>query len=123
HFRLAAIPADLPKPLLKQAAAGGRIKALTGMPELTAEAIEQSTHIVGQMGAEAFRRALGAGADVIVAGRACDTGIFAALPQLLGYDSALSTHMAKIIECSSLCCVPGGRDAMYAELDDEGFVL
>ncbi len=93
HFRLAVIPADLPKPLLKRAAASGRIKPLPETPELTAEAIEQSTHIVGQMGAEAFRRALAAGADVIVAGRACDTGIFAALPQLLGYESALSTHM------------------------------
>jgi hypothetical protein len=32
-------------------------------------------------------------------------------------------HMAKIIECASLCCVPGGRDPIIAELDDDGFVL
>jgi hypothetical protein len=31
--------------------------------------------------------------------------------------------MAKIIECTSLCCRPGGRDAMLAELDLEGFTL
>ena len=31
--------------------------------------------------------------------------------------------MAKIIECASLCCVPGGRDSILATLDDDGFVL
>jgi hypothetical protein len=31
--------------------------------------------------------------------------------------------MAKIIECASQCCLPGGRDAMLGTLDDEGFVL
>jgi hypothetical protein len=31
--------------------------------------------------------------------------------------------MAKIIECASLCCVPGGRDAILATLDHEGFEL
>ncbi|MBT6406189.1 MAG: acyclic terpene utilization AtuA family protein, partial [Rhodospirillaceae bacterium] len=32
-------------------------------------------------------------------------------------------HMAKIIECSSICCVPGGRDAMLGTLDEHGFEL
>ena len=35
----------------------------------------------------------------------------------------MSVHMAKIIECASLCCVPGGRDPILAILDDEGFIL
>ena len=30
-------------------------------------------------------------------------------------------HMAKIIECASLCCVPGGRDPILAELDHDWF--
>ena len=41
--------------------------------------------IVGQMGMSAFRRALAAGVDVVVAGRACDTAIFAALPAMLAF--------------------------------------
>ena len=61
--------------------------------------------------------------DVLLAGRACDTAIFAALPELLGYPAALCLHMAKIIECTSLCCQPGGRDAMLAELGMDGFTL
>jgi hypothetical protein len=31
--------------------------------------------------------------------------------------------MAKIIECTSLCCVPGGRDAMLGTLAGDSFVL
>jgi hypothetical protein len=31
--------------------------------------------------------------------------------------------MAKIIECTSLCCEPGGRDAMLAELGPSDFIL
>ena len=42
---------------------------------------------------------------------------------MLGFPTGLSMHMAKIIECASLCCVPGGRDPILATLDDDGFVL
>jgi len=31
--------------------------------------------------------------------------------------------MAKIVECASLCCAPGGRDPILATIDDEGFEL
>ena len=41
------------------------------------------------MGVEAFARALDGGADVVIAGRACDTAVFAAVPQMLGYPMAL----------------------------------
>ena len=51
------------------------------------------------------------------------TAIFSTLPVLLGFPIGLSVHMAKIIECASLCCIPGGRDSILATLDDEGFVL
>ena len=93
------------------------------MPDLTEDDITNAAQIVGQMGTNVFRRALGQDVDVVIAGRACDTGIFAALPTMLGFPVGLSMHMAKIIECASLCCVPGGRDSILAELDDDGFVL
>jgi len=32
-------------------------------------------------------------------------------------------HMAKIVECASLCCVPGGRDPILATLEGDSFVL
>jgi hypothetical protein len=93
------------------------------MPVLTEEDVVEAAHIVGQMGMAPFRKALEADVDVIVAGRACDTAIFASLPVVLGFPVGLAMHMAKIIECGSLCCVPGGRDPILAELDHDGFTL
>lgn len=123
RLRMAVIRADMPRPMLKEAAKAGRIVGLDDMPTLTDADIEDAAHIVGQMGMGSFRRALSEDVDVIVAGRACDTSIFASLPTMLGFPTGLSVHMAKIIECASLCCVPGGRDSILAELGDESFVL
>lgn len=123
HFRLAVIPADIPRPYLLDAAHSGRIDSFDDMPALADTDITDAAHIVGQMGMGPFRTALEADVDVIVAGRACDTAIFASLPALLGFPVGLAMHMAKIIECGSLCCVPGGRDPILAELDHDGFVL
>ncbi|NNE89063.1 MAG: acyclic terpene utilization AtuA family protein, partial [Silicimonas sp.] len=68
-------------------------------------------------------KALEGGADVILAGRACDTAPFAVVPVLLGYPKGPAVHMAKILECTSLCCEPGGRDAMLATLTGDAFML
>jgi len=123
HFRLGVIRSDLPRSLLTQAVLDGRVRGIDDMPALTEDDVRDAAHIVGQMGMGPFRRALAAGVDVIVAGRACDTAIFASLPTMLDFPTGLAVHMAKIIECASLCCVPGGRDSILAELDDDGFVL
>ena len=93
------------------------------MPLPTADEVRQCSHIVGQCGSETLARALQTPTDVLLAGRACDTAIFATLPEMLGYPAALCLHMAKIVECTSLCCRPSGRDAMLAELDMDGFTL
>ena len=78
------------------------------MTPLNEADVDEASHHVGQMGTEAFCRPLRA--DVVVAGRACDTAIFAAVPALLGCAMEPTMHLAKIIECASLCRVPGGRD-------------
>ena len=122
-FRLATIRADIEKPVVKAALAAGRLAPLGRIAPLDDAAIDGMDHLVGQMGTEAFCRALAGEADVIVAGRACDTAIFAAVPALLGYPTGPAMHMAKIIECTSICCTPGGRDAMLGTLEGETFVL
>nr|WP_240980554.1 acyclic terpene utilization AtuA family protein [Ramlibacter agri] len=122
-FRLATIASDVPADLVVQARQQGRLAAIGPMPEPSDDDIRACSHIVGQCGTETFARAFETDPDVILAGRACDTAIFAALPELLGYPAGLALHMAKIIECTSLCCRPGGRDAMLAELDLKGFTL
>lgn len=123
HFRMAVIRADMPRTLLKQAVRDGRMTGMDGMAPLTEQDIDDAAHIVGQMGMGPFRRALAEGVDVIIAGRACDTAIFASLPTMLDFPPGISGHMAKIIECASLCCVPGGRDTILATLDQDGFEL
>src|SRR3546814_13938098 len=60
------------------------------------------------MGMEPFMRALDAGAEVIIAGRACDDAIFAAMPVLRGFPPGLSLHCGKILECAGLSAVPYG---------------
>lgn len=119
RFRLATIAADIPKKLVQQAASDD---LLAPIGRIEAE-IDGSVALVGQMGQRAFVRALEGGADVILAGRACDTAPFAVVPVLLGYSKGPAVHMAKILECTSLCCEPGGRDAMLATLQGDGFTL
>ncbi len=125
RLRVAVIHADADRTWLKAMAAAGRVRALgtaLGSP-LDAETVDRAAHVVGQMGTDAFIRALRLEPDIVLAGRACDTAIFAAVPIMLGYDPGPATHMAKIIECTSLCCAPGGRDAMLGTLHGESFEL
>ncbi|HEY8612815.1 MAG TPA: acyclic terpene utilization AtuA family protein, partial [Roseomonas sp.] len=74
--------------------------------ELTPEMIDRCGPIVAQMGTEPFIAALENGADVIIAGRACDDAVFAALPLLRGFDQGLALHCGKILECAGLSAIP-----------------
>lgn len=123
HFRLATIRSDLTAARVGQALSAGQLKALGGHLPVTQADLDACSHLVGQIGCAPFERALALEPDVIIAGRACDTAVFASLPKSLGFNMANVMHMAKIIECTSICCEPGGRDAMLATLDANGFEL
>ncbi|HEX2547040.1 MAG TPA: acyclic terpene utilization AtuA family protein, partial [Ramlibacter sp.] len=122
-FTVATIASDVPPGLVVEALGQGRLTGIGPMREPTPESVQGCSHIVAQCGVETFVDALRTLPDVVIAGRACDTAIFAALPRMLGFDEALGLHMAKIIECTSLCCSPGGRDAMLATLAHDSFEL
>ncbi len=125
HFKLASIRADMPRTVVKAAIRAGQVKPLGAIADLTEADVDASTQLVGQMGIEAFQRALTAGADVVIAGRACDTAVYAAIPGMLGYPLGPAMHMAKIVECASLCTTPGGRDALLGTLSTlgESFII
>jgi hypothetical protein len=123
HFRLASIRADMPRQLVKEAVRSGRVTPIDSIAPLKEADVDEADHLVGQMGTDAFCRALRAEADVVIAGRACDTAIFAAVPAMLDCAIGPAMHMAKIVECASLCCVPGGRDPILATLEGDSFVL
>jgi len=123
-FTLATIPADVDKQIVHQALDAGNITALDFVPPLTHQDIDDSTAIVAQMGVEPFQRALAAGAQVVLGGRAYDPACFAALPMMLGFDEGLALHCGKILECAAIAATPGsGSDCAMGILDDRGFTL
>jgi hypothetical protein len=81
--------------------------------------------IVGQMGIAPFIKALEEGAQVILAGRACDVAIYAADPVRRGIDPGLAFHAGHVLECGAQACEPGSAsDCLVAEFrDDESVVF
>ena len=124
QFKLALIHAEQSKSYLKKRLAEGRIKPLDPAPEFNAAVIDRSTCIVGMMGAEPWKRALAAGADVILAGRSSDTAIFAAMPEMRGFPSGMAWHSAKILECGAAAVVNRKTpDCMFAWVRKDHFVM
>lgn len=108
RFRLGVIYADVdPGFLLQRTRDGvvaGSAQIADGTP-LSVDAVRASDVIVGMMGVGPIIAALEAGADVIVAGRAVDAAVIAALPIARGFDRGLSYHMGDIMECAESCAV------------------
>lgn len=124
RVRVAYVHAQLDKEFLKAELATGRVKPLRNVPALTDKAIDSATCIVGQMGAEPIIRALEAGAQIVVAGRAYDPACFAAFAIWKGFPGGLAWHLGKIMECGALCAVPGSAgDAMWGVLRQDGFIV
>ncbi len=94
HFPAAAIRAEIPREAVLAALRAGRVSPLGPAPELTEAALADTARVVGQMGLEPIQRALAGGVQVVVAGRAYDPSVFAALPVLEGYDRGLAIHLA-----------------------------
>jgi len=121
RLRVATIYADIPKEVVRQHLRAGDIEPCGTVPALTDHELDRATGIVAQMGVEPFQRAIEMGAEVVIAGRACDTSMFAAIPLMKGYDKGLTMHMAKLIECASACADPGGRDASMGVMGEGYF--
>lgn len=122
HFKVAMIHADMDKEEMKKALTEGKISPLEPAPQLTVEDIDATTNIVGQMGIEPIMKALDSGVQVVLAGRAYDPTVFAAPAIRKGYDKGLAIHLGKILECASICAVPGsGSDCMFGYLGEDYF--
>lgn len=99
------------------------LRPLGKMPHLNVEMIRNSA-IVGQMGIAPFITSLDEGAQVILAGRACDVAIFAADPIRRGIDPGLAFHASHILECGAMACdPPSGMDCLIAEFRDDNSVV
>lgn len=124
RFDMDVIYADVPLHVLLHHFERGELESLDGSPPATADAIEESTYAVAQMGVEPLIASLKGGAEVILAGRCCDDAIFAALPVMEGYEKGLSLHMGKILECAGVSATPSfGFTTMVAQMDGDAFTV
>jgi len=124
HFRLGIIRSDVQKITVSNALAAGDIEPMPGAPGLSREDVEHSTHIVGQIGTDPYIAAFEQGAQVVIAGRSCDTAIYAALPIARGYDAGLALHMAKIMECGAQCGIPlAPNDCLMGTIRKDHFLV
>jgi hypothetical protein len=75
------------------------------------------------MGHEPIADALVDGADLVLAGRATDTALTAALPLLRGLPPGPVWHAAKIAECGGLCTTSPRTGGVLVTLDAGGFTI
>jgi acyclic terpene utilization AtuA family protein len=103
--------------------AAGRVHALEPAGPLDAETLRRCSHIVGLMGHEPIAGALENGADLVLAGRATDTALLAALPLTRGLPPGPVWHAAKIAECGGLCTTSPRTGGVLVTLDRDGFTI
>lgn len=121
--KIAVIYSDVSTEYVLSKFSQGKLKPM-GSLKATTETIKQSNHIVAQHSVEPVIRALEEGADVVICGRLCDTAIYAAPAIRAGYNPGLAFHMAKIMECGSMCSEPSSAsDVMMGEIQDAFFTL
>ncbi len=124
RFKLALVHSQQGTEYLRGRLRAGKVTPMPGVPELTEERLDACERIVAQMGVEPFQKALDEGAQVVLAGRACDSGIYAAFPARAGFDLGHALHMGKILECGAMSAVPStGRDCMVAVMQDSQFEI
>ncbi|MCO6000116.1 acyclic terpene utilization AtuA family protein [Actinoallomurus rhizosphaericola] len=101
----------------------GAIHPLPPSIELDPATLNRCVHIVGVMGHEPIEQALRAGADVVLAGRATDTAVSAAVPLMRGMPPGPTWHAAKIIECGGSCTTDPRSGGVFARIDHGGFTV
>jgi len=121
-FRMALIHAEPPREVLREAVAAGRVRPLGPIDDLDAHTVDAAARIVAMMGVEPLQAALAQGAQVVLAGRASDAALFAALPLMRGHDPGLAWHLGKIIECGAQVTEPRvGQDCVVGTLAADHF--
>jgi hypothetical protein len=101
----------------------GRVYPLAPADALAPETISRCSHIVGLMGHEPIAMALDEGADVVLAGRATDTAVVAALPLMRGLPPGPVWHASKIAECGGFCTDAPRAGGVLVSIDAGGFTV
>ncbi|MFT4961801.1 MAG: hypothetical protein ACI92Z_002895 [Paracoccaceae bacterium] len=121
--KIVTIKSEQPAARITEALTNAKISALPAAPEISADIINDCSHIVALAGAEQITAALQTGADIIIAGRTTDTAIIAALPIMNGLDPGPAWHGAKIGECGALCATNPQSGVITVDFDNDGFTI
>lgn len=122
--RTALLPADVSADWLGAQVARGRVTSLTAMLDTPTDLGSNSSGLVAQMGAEPIHAALEDGFQIILAGRALDSAIFAAPLMRAGVEPGIAWHMGEIMECGALCASPGSaHDCIVGIAREDHFLL
>jgi hypothetical protein len=122
-FRMARIYSELSHGTVLSAVEQGRIRPLPPAGPLGESTVRSCEHIVGLMGHEPIQAALDAGAGVVLAGRATDTAMVAAVALRAGLAPGPTWHAAKTVECGALCTTKPGPGGVFVEIDNNGFTV
>ena len=123
RMRVTRIYSEQNRDHLETMRAGGRIQPLPPAGPLDAGTLSRCSHIVGLMGHEPIADALRGGAEVVLAGRATDTALTAALPLLKGLPPGPVWHAGKIAECGGLCTTNPRSGGVLVTIDPDGFTV
>lgn len=121
--RVACIYSEQSADAVKAALREGRITALQPERAIDEALVERCSRIVAAMGAEPIMHALQQGVDIVLAGRATDTALMAAVPLMRGLPPGASWHAGKILECGAMCTTKPASGAVLAEVDAGGFTI
>jgi hypothetical protein len=122
-FRMARIYSELDAGTVVAAIDQGRIRSLPPSSNLTPETVRSCSHIVALMGHAPIVAALEAGAEVVLAGRATDTSMVAAVALMHGLPGGPAWHAAKTVECGGQCTTNPTAGGVHVRIDSTGFTV
>jgi len=101
----------------------GDITPLAEGTPLNPDILRSCSNIVALAGVEQIQAALDTGADIVLAGRATDTALIAALPIAQGRHAGAAWHAAKVSECGALCSTHPTSGVVVVDIDASGFEI
>jgi hypothetical protein len=122
-FRMARIYSELDAGTVIAAIGQGRVRSLPPSGDLTPDTVLSCAHIVALMGHAPIAAALEAGADVVLAGRATDTSMVAAVALMHGLPGGPAWHAAKTVECGGQCTTNPTAGGVHVRIDAAGFTV
>lgn len=123
HFKLAIIRSEIDQKYLLEKYRNGKVTPLSTNVKISEESIAKMHKIVGMMGPQPIIKALDAGANVIITGRATDASVFSAVALKHGLNPGPAWHAAKIIECGAATAFPKSHDCIMSYIRNDEFVI